>query len=82
MMKSIVHDWEDEDALRILRNIRAAIESDGTLLLVELRLPERPSAHVGLMFDVEMLVNFWGRERTRADFERLLSSGRLPPDRG
>ena len=49
VMKSIVHDWDDKDALRILRNIRAAIESDGTLLLVEFVLPERPSAHVGMM---------------------------------
>ena len=82
VMKSIVHDWDDEDALRILRNIRAAIESDGTLLLVEFVLPERPSAHVGLMFDVEMLVNLGGRERTRADFERPAVAGRLPPVAG
>ena len=72
VMKSIVHDWDDEDTLRILR-ISARRSNRRHAAARGVRLPERPSAHVGLMFDVEMLVNLGGRERTRADFERLLS---------
>ncbi len=43
-MKAILHDWNDDDAERILRNIRAAIAPDGKLLLLESVLPERASS--------------------------------------
>lgn len=72
LMKTIIHDWNDEDALKILRNCRRAIRRHGRLLLIEwvLKRPNEPDPGRGL--DMQMLVQFTGRERTEADFEALL----------
>ncbi|MFG1929839.1 methyltransferase [Mycobacterium sp. NPDC048908] len=72
LMKAILHDWSDDDALTILANVRSAIPPDGKLLLLESVLPERSSSDLGLMIDLEMLVAVGGRERTRAEWENLL----------
>jgi hypothetical protein len=71
LLKGVLHDWPDDDAARILRNTRAAIRPEGTLLLIEniVDSAERPA---GLM-DLLMLV-VGGRERTEADFRSLLDS--------
>jgi hypothetical protein len=73
VLKSVIHDWGDADSIQILRNVRNVIAADGKLLLVEMVLPERASSHFGMMLDLEMLINVGGRERTRADFARVLS---------
>ena len=70
MMKGIIHDWHDEDALRILRNTRRAIGRSGTLLLIE-NLIDAPARPVGVM-ELLMLV-IGGRERKEADFRSLLA---------
>jgi hypothetical protein len=72
VMKNIIHDWNDDDALQILRNIRTVIASDGKLLLLEMVLPERASSFIGLLLDLEMLVTVGGRERIRSEFANLL----------
>lgn len=81
LMKSILHDWSDDDAERILRNIRGAIAADGKLLLLESVLPERPKSHLGALFDLEMMVALHGRERTRAEWTQLLRRGGFRLDR-
>lgn len=81
VLKSIVHDWNDEDATRILRNIRNAIAPDGTLLVFEAVLPERAGAGWGSILDLEMLVSVGGRERTRAEFARLFTAAGFRPSR-
>jgi SAM-dependent methyltransferase len=73
LMKAILHDWDDDDALKILTNIRTAIAPDGKLLLLESVLPQRSSSDIGLLFDLEMLVAVGGRERTHAEWSNLLS---------
>ncbi|MBO0676980.1 hydroxyneurosporene methyltransferase [Mycolicibacterium sp. S2-37] len=73
VLKNIIHDWQDEDAVRILRNIRTAIGAGGKLLLLEMVLPERADSFIGHLLDLEMLVAAGGRERTRAEYANLLS---------
>jgi O-methyltransferase domain len=73
LMKAILHDWNDDDALKILGNIRGAIAPDGKLLLLESVLPERSSSDIGLLIDLEMLVVVGGKERTHAEWANLLS---------
>ncbi|MDO3639560.1 methyltransferase [Mycolicibacterium arseniciresistens] len=73
VMKNIIHDWYDDDAVRILRTIRTSIADGGRLLLLEMVLPERPSSFIGLMLDLEMLVTAGGKERTRAEYANLLA---------
>ncbi|WP_017622411.1 methyltransferase [Nocardiopsis chromatogenes] len=74
LLKSIVHDWDDDRAAAILRNCREAIAEGGRLLVVEPVLPDRVpgDGRAGLyLSDLNMMVNVGGRERTRADFEEL-----------
>ncbi|XVV00697.1 methyltransferase [Actinosynnema sp. CA-248983] len=75
VLKSVLHDWNDERATTILRNCREALPDDGRLLVVEPVLPEAvadAAAPVIYLSDLNMLVNLGGRERTREEFEALL----------
>lgn len=69
ILKGILHDWRDEDAARILRNVRRAIRSGGTLLLVE-GLTDSGAGPVGLMALLMLAVG--GRERTESEWRALL----------
>jgi hypothetical protein len=71
LLKGILHDWPDEDAVRILRTTRRAIAPTGTLLLIE-NLVDGADRPVGVM-ELLMLV-IGGRERTTADFRSILAS--------
>jgi sulfur carrier protein ThiS len=74
LLKHIIHDWEESKALAILRNVRNAIGADGTLLLVEMVLPEGNAPHVGKLLDMEMLLSVGGRERTAKEYAQLLAA--------
>jgi len=71
-MKHILHDWNDEDATCILKNIRAVIPSTGKLMLAETVIPSGPVPHPGKLIDIEMLVFLKGKERTEPEWRRLL----------
>ncbi|GAA1739766.1 methyltransferase [Luedemannella helvata] len=75
LLKSILHDWDDERSEVILRHIRAVIPPHGRLLIVDAVLPDvvdpRLSA-LGHLGDLNMLVQLGGKERTRGDFAALL----------
>ncbi len=75
MMKHILHDWSDELSLKILRNIRKVIPTAGRLILVEAVVPEGNEPHPGKWVDLEMLVNPGGKERTAAEWTKLLADG-------
>jgi len=71
ILKGIIHDWDDESAVRILKNCRRAIPPNGTLLLLETVLtPSRDPARA--LMDLLMMVLTSGRERTEAEFRSLL----------
>jgi hypothetical protein len=75
ILKAIVHDWDDEDALRILARCRAAIGAGGALLVVERDLGG-PNENADAKFsDLNMMVGVGGRERTGAEFAALLAAG-------
>jgi SAM-dependent methyltransferase len=74
LLKGVLHDWRDDDAVKILRNTRRAIRPEGTLLLIE-AIVDSATRPAGLM-DLLMLV-IGGRERTEADFLSLLASARF-----
>ncbi len=73
VMKNIIHDWDDDSALTILRNVRTAIAPHGKLLLLEMVLPEQANSFSGFQLDVEMLVTVGGKERTRAEYANLFA---------
>jgi hypothetical protein len=72
VLKSIIHDWNDEDASKILRNCRRAICPHGKLLLIERVLQPSNQPDQGRFADLNMLVLVRGRERTETDFRALL----------
>jgi hypothetical protein len=75
VLKSIVHDWEDPEAIAILRNVRRAMGPTSVLLIVERLLGEPGDPGLVAAFsDLNMLVGPGGRERTEAEFEALLAA--------
>jgi len=77
LMKYIVHDWDDEDALRILRACRKAMAPGGRVLLVEHVLRPGNAPDFGKLLDANMLVLLGGRERTREEYRDLFARAGL-----
>jgi O-methyltransferase domain/Dimerisation domain len=75
LLKAILHDWDDEDALRILRSCRDAIAADGALLVVERELGAPNANPDAKLSDLNMMVGPGGRERTREELGDLLAEG-------
>jgi hypothetical protein len=71
-LKDIIHDWDDERAVAILRTCRAAMAPGAKLLLIERVLPPGGEAAIGKMVDVTMMVLTGGMERTEDEYRRLL----------
>jgi hypothetical protein len=75
VLKSVLHDWDDERALTILRNCRRAMPNHGRLLVVEWVIPPGNTPSFGKLLDLLMLV--WtpgGKERTVDEFRALLAA--------
>jgi O-methyltransferase domain len=75
--KGVIHDWEDKEAIAILRTCRAAMSDGSKLLLIERILseidPDDALTRVKFIHDINMMVNPGGRERTEAEFHNLLA---------
>jgi DNA-binding transcriptional ArsR family regulator len=72
VLKNVIHDWPDDDAVRILGNVRKAAAPGKTVLLVEAVLPGHDREFPGNWLDLEMLVTLDARERTAAEYGELL----------
>jgi hypothetical protein len=82
ILKKVIHDWDDERALSILKNCREAMTSTGRLLLIEPIIPPGNAASFNKLLDLLMLI--WtsgGKERTEAEHRALLASAGLQPVR-
>ncbi|MDT5269679.1 MAG: hypothetical protein QOH49_1865 [Acidobacteriota bacterium] len=77
IMKHIIHDWDDERAGLILRNINAAMGADGRVLIVETIVPEGNVPHYSKVLDLEMLTSPGGIERTADEYAALLAGSGL-----
>jgi hypothetical protein len=74
LIKAVLHDWSDEEALRILNSIRRAAPAGAHLLVMDAELPSGPEPHPAKYLDVVMLGWATGRERTAAEFEKLFAA--------
>jgi hypothetical protein len=85
VLKSVIHDWDDEQALAILRSCRRAMGRTSRLLLVERVLPLGAPPPFATRMDLNMLViRGGGQERTEAEYQALarragLALGRVIP---
>ncbi|MFC7106526.1 methyltransferase [Nonomuraea rubra] len=75
LLKWILHDWDDEQAVRILATCRRAAAPGARLLVVEMLLPEPWAPSPVHLSDLAMLVLLGGRERTRSQYGDLLRAG-------
>ncbi len=77
LLKYIVHDWDDEAAVKILANCRRAMTADARILLVETVVPGPEQPHYAKLQDLEMLVLLGSRERTVDDYQALFERAGL-----
>lgn len=85
LLKSVLHDWDDEHCLTILRNCRTAMHDTARLAIVEFVLPDvmaadRASLPAALL-DLIMLAYAGGRERTATEFSHLVEQAGLRLER-
>jgi hypothetical protein len=73
IMRHIIHDWDDEQALTILRNCHQAMAENGRLLIVEIVITEGNAPSLGKFLDLAMLVLVNSFERTAAEYGALFA---------
>src|SRR4029453_8924312 len=67
LLKWIVHDWDDDAAIRILTNCRTAMAPGGSVQLVEVVVPEGTAGSAATRLDTTMLIFTGSRERTERE---------------
>ena len=77
LVSNILHDWDDERCVRILRNCRAAMGDSSALLVGEATLPEGNEPSPAWMVDVIMMALTGGQQRTVREFASLFDAAGL-----
>jgi orsellinic acid C2-O-methyltransferase len=83
IMKNVLTDWDDQSCITILRNCRAVMPANGKVVIVATLMPdglgmESTSDMLAVsIFDISLMVMTSGRERTLAEYERLLTGAGL-----
>ena len=75
LLSYVLHDWDNERCMAILAKCRQAMPATGTLLVIEMVLPEGNEPSFGKWLDLHMLVMSSGRERTAEQYRMLLQAG-------
>ena len=73
LMKLILHDWNDEECVQILLNIRASAPDGAGLFVIEHLIPGPNVPHFSKLFDIHMICWGTGRERTADEYAALLA---------
>jgi hypothetical protein len=81
VLATVLHDWDDESAVRILRSVRAAASPDSRLAVLETVVPDGNEPHGAKWLDLLLLTLFGGRERDEAQWRDLLTAGGFEPVR-
>lgn len=78
LLSRILQDWDDNDCITLLSNIRRAMTNPAArLLIVERMIPDGGSAVLPLLFDLHLLMMAGGRERTPAGYASILDGAGL-----
>jgi 2,7-dihydroxy-5-methyl-1-naphthoate 7-O-methyltransferase len=76
VLSGVLHDWDDEDAVRILRRCAEAASETGTVLVVD-HIGDAQDSTPDTEGDLRMLCYFRGRERTLDQLGELVKSAGL-----
>lgn len=77
-LHSILHDWGDEDSIKIIKNLVPALKKDySRVLLNEIVVNEEEPTIAATSMDLMMLAHFGVRERTGAELRSLLAKAKL-----
>lgn len=77
ILAQVLHDWDDQDCVRILRNCRNAMSAGAVVLVCEMVMPEGPEPHPAKWLDLSTLTLFGTRERTIGEFSELFERAGL-----
>jgi O-methyltransferase domain/Dimerisation domain len=74
ILRWIIHDWSEAEAVALLSKVREAMKPGARLVLLEELIPEAPELVPGKWIDLLMLAITGGRERTENEYSELLSA--------
>jgi hypothetical protein len=74
VLKSVLHNWSDDECVRILTNLRRAVIGAGRVFAADFVVPGPEEPHFSKLFDIHMMLVLTGRERTAAEFAELLAA--------
>jgi hypothetical protein len=77
ILKLVLHDWQDDDVQRILTRCREVMSPRSRLLIIEGLIGPSDEMSLTNLVDITMLINVGGRERTQAEFDKLLDRAGL-----
>jgi len=77
ILKFIIHDWDDEQSILILKNIAAVMHKKSRVLLLESVMPEGNEPSLAMLRDLQMMVQPGGMERTDSEYRELLKKAGL-----
>ena len=80
LLRFIIHNWAEQEAVVILEHIRHAMKPGSRVAIIEQVIPETPEFTSGKWQDLIMLIGLQGRERTAAEYRELLNAAGLELD--
>ena len=73
LMKMILHDWNDDECIKILSNIHKSASDKSKVFIIEHIVPNPNTLHFSKLFDIHMMCATTGRERTIGEYESILN---------
>lgn len=81
ILKRILHDWDDETCIKILKNCHKAMDINARIIIFDCIMPEGNTYDISKDIDIIMMTIFGGKERTKKDFETLLNAAGFKLDK-
>lgn len=77
LLKFVMHDWDDDACVRILRNCRTSLDNGGRVIVVEMVIGELGEPGIATLMDMNMLAMTGGRERDISEYDKLFAAAGL-----
>ncbi|MDP1621187.1 MAG: methyltransferase [Bacteroidales bacterium] len=78
ILKNIIHNWSEEESVKLLMNIRLAMSPKGRILIIEMVVPEGCGPSLARLLDIQMMATMLGgRERTGEEYRTILKKSGL-----